>query len=306
MFGSMFGSTHAAGCGAAAPAEPASTSSAGGESAASAAKEPAPGHGGRLFDNWVAELESDFVPDDPSTEALDGQGGPFGNGTLPDAEGKPMPNPGHDYRLKNLFGWDLRGADGIDGQAKKHVLVPSLLSNTDSREVWIERLSKGEDAIPAYAGVLSPEQIAAVVDFMLGVREGALPRPEDVFTLSPEGPGGYALVDSGSAANGHTIYAQTCANCHGADGAKFPIDGGAHSVGSFARTHAYEAWLKVLNGHPGSGMHAQLEMTLTREQKAGALRDLMAALCDRTRYPLGKASGPDIDSGDPRCGSYAK
>lgn len=39
--------------------------------------------GGRLFDNWYAEIDADFVPDNPDTPELDGRGGPNGNGTLP-------------------------------------------------------------------------------------------------------------------------------------------------------------------------------------------------------------------------------
>src|SRR5687768_10731157 len=70
--------------------------------------------GGRLYDDLFRELKLDFVADNPKTPEIDGKGGPFGNGTLPDADGKPMLNTGHDYRLKNLLGWDLHGASGIN------------------------------------------------------------------------------------------------------------------------------------------------------------------------------------------------
>src|SRR5690242_5772779 len=51
--------------------------------------------GGRLYDDFVRELKLDFAPDDPKTPEADGHGGPLGNGTLPDADGKPMLNTGH-------------------------------------------------------------------------------------------------------------------------------------------------------------------------------------------------------------------
>ena len=75
--------------------------------------------GGRLFDRW-AQKET-FVADDKKTpDAADGRGGPFGDGTLPGADGQPLRNTGHDYRLKNVFGWDLRGASGIYGPAAQN------------------------------------------------------------------------------------------------------------------------------------------------------------------------------------------
>ncbi len=270
---------------------------------------PAVELGGRLFDNWYAELGLEFVPDDPATPALDGKGGPFGNGTLPNCEGAPMPNDGHGYRLKNLFGWDLRGGDGIYGERflnKTHVLLPDLLKNTETRETWIARLTKGEDAIPAYGKVLSAEQIDALVTFLLSIRDGALPQPADIFVLTSKEQGNYSLVAGANVARGHEVFAQTCARCHGADGAKWPVEDGKYSVGSIARQKAYETWLKVLNGQPGSKMHAQIDHSLTREQKAFAVRDLLAALCDSARYPKGPGSEPEVGESDPRCGSYLR
>lgn len=265
--------------------------------------------GGRLFDNWAAELGVEFVPDDPATPALDGKGGPFGNGTLPKSDGTPMANPGHNYRLKNLFGWDLRGGEGIYGASylnKPQVLLPDLLKNTESRETWTQRLAKGEDAIPAYGTVLDAAQIDALVTFLLEVRDGKLPQASDLFTLTTKEQGNYALVPGGDITRGHEVFAQTCARCHGSDGTKGAIDEGDFSLGSFMRQEAYETWLKVLSGHPGSAMRGQLEATLTRAQKAALLRDLHAALCDRTRYPKGASTEPDVADGDARCGAYLR
>jgi mono/diheme cytochrome c family protein len=259
-----------------------------------------------LFDNWIKETKAAFTPDNPDTPALDGAGGPFGNGTLADAQGKPLANSGHNYRFKGLFGWDLRGADGINGPTfrdKPAVLLPNVLTNTDSRDVWISRLTRGEDAIPAYGSVLSAAQIEALVDFMLGVRDGKLPRPDDLFSLTTRATGGYALVPGGDATRGHALFAATCAECHGADGGAWLFDEGQHSLGTLARSEGYEVWLKVLNGQPGSTMGPQLDPNLTRDQQVGALRDLQAALCDRARYPRGKASQEDVADDDPRCGA---
>lgn len=263
--------------------------------------------GGRLFDKFWSELKLEFVPDNPHTPEPDGKGGPFGNGTLPDAAGKPMLNPGHNYRLKNLLGWDLHGAAGIAGrrfEGDHYVLLPDVLKNNDPRAEWVARLTKGEDAIPAYGSVLTSTQIEALVDFLLGVRDGSLPQPDDLFTLDVQVPGFYRLGVQGDAARGHGLYESSCKGCHGADGTAIAIDE-VHSLGTFMRMNASEAWLKILNGNPGSGMGPQLPIAASREELTGQLRDLFAASCDRTRYPRGKAA-EDVADGDARCGAHLK
>lgn len=265
--------------------------------------------GGRLFDDFAKELELPFVPDDPRTPAADGKGGPFGDGTLPDAQGKPLLNTGHGYQLKNLLGWDLHGAAGIAGRKAADgawVLLPDLLKNSESREVWTARLTQGEDAIPAYGSLLSSTQIDAIADFLLAVRDGALPRPDDLFVLDAQAPGFYQLAPGGDAERGHALIARTCARCHGADGTALALDGGAHSLGTFLRSRADEAWLKVLNGAPGTRMKPQLPLASTRAESTQALRDLLAAGCDRGRYPRGEAGHADVPDGDARCGALLK
>jgi hypothetical protein len=263
--------------------------------------------GGRLYANFVREQGLDFTPDDPKTPEPDGKGGPFGNGTLPDAEGKPMLNPGHDYLLKNLLGWDLHGAAGISGTHKAHgVLLPDLLTNTDARSVWLARLEHGEDAIPAYGSVLGAAELEALVDFVLGIRDGRLPQPDDLFTLAPEAPGAYTLKPGADVARGQALIAARCAGCHGEAGEELALGGDAATLGTFLRTRASEAWLAILAGAPGTKMGPQLSPALSREQLTNELRDILAAGCDRTRYPRAAEGGEDVSDGDPRCGAYLK
>jgi hypothetical protein len=61
----------------------------------------------------------------------------------------------------------------------------------------------------------------------------------------------------------------------------------------------------VLNGAPGTSMHAQLPIGASREQLTQQLRDLFAAGCDRTRYPA-LAGTEDVADGDARCGALLK
>jgi len=264
--------------------------------------------GGRLFDMWYDDIDTDFVPDDPQTPAVDGHGGPNGNGTLNGSDGQPIANNGHDYRLKNLLGWDMRGDAGIYGsdyQDKPFILTDGPLSaahdNTD-RSVWIERVTSGWDGLPAYGDVLSAEQIAALVDYMLAVRDRKLPHPDDLYLLSTGAPNGFVMASGGNAERGRQFYDAQCAECHGADATRLIFDDGEQSLGQHARYYGYAVTMITLAGEPGSDMKAQLPAELNAAEQSQLLLDLIAALCDRERYPRGAGTDPEVPDGDPRCG----
>ena len=268
--------------------------------------------GGRLFDMWYEAIDTDFVPDDPETTAIDGRGGPNANGTLNDSDGQALANNGHDYRLKNLLGWDMRGDAGIYGsayQAKEFVLPHGPLSPRyagDSREVWIERLSTGLGGLPAYGEVMTVEQIGALVDYMLAVRDRQLPHPDDLYTLSSESPKGFVLAAGGDAARGRDFYQSQCESCHGSDAAEIIFDNGEQSLGQHARYYGYAVAMITLAGEPGSDMGPQLEAGLSPAEQTQLLLDLLAALCDRDRYPRGAGTDPDVPDGDLRCREYLR
>ncbi|NUP09177.1 MAG: hypothetical protein HOW73_24265 [Polyangiaceae bacterium] len=236
------------------------------------------GLGGRIFDKWYEGTS--FKPDDAKT---------------PD-------------RLKNLFGWDLRGADGIYGpkyQKKKNVLPINLLKVEASREDLIVWLTSGHEGIPAYGEVLDAAKIAELADFIVAMREGKIARPEQVFDLSETAPGNYTLRSGGDPARGARLVRERCASCHGHDGTQFLFDGGEFSLGSHARQKAYEDWMKILNGQPGTAMGRQVEGT-NGPAMAQEILDILAALCDRAAFPKGKATAADVSDGDLRCGSYLR
>ena len=258
--------------------------------------------GGQLFDKWfkVRGYKGDFLPDSKKTDEADGQGGPNQNGTLNDEAGAVVANSGHDYRLKNFFGWDLRGAEGIYGadyQNKSYVLAVNLLTDTRGQAELVEWISKGGQGLPAFGDVLEARQIEAVAAYLIATREGELPRPDQIFTLSKEAPKNYVLNEGGDAERGAKFYANSCSGCHGAKGDEFMIDG-KYTVGAFGRMKAYEGWFKVVNGHPGSPMSRQ-------STDAQEVLDLFAALCDRTAFPAKDAEN-EVKDGDLRCGTYLK
>jgi len=268
--------------------------------------------GGRLFDMWYDDIDTAFLPDDPETPAIDGRGGPNGDGTLNGADGTPVPNNGHDYRFKNLLGWDMRGDAGIYGrdyQAKEFILASGPLSPEHSgagREEWIQRVTNGYAGLPAYGAVMSPDEIGALVDFMLAVRDGELPHPDDLYALETDAPKGFILAPGGDAGRGREIYRERCAECHGDDATKIPFDNGKQSLGQHARYYGYAVAMITLAGEPGSDMGPQLDPGLSVVEQTQTLLDLLAALCDRARYPRGDATDPEVPDDDPRCREYLR
>jgi mono/diheme cytochrome c family protein len=265
--------------------------------------------GGRAYDQWRADGSAKpFRPDDPKTEGVaDGEGGPFGDGTLSTKKG-PLLNTGHDYRLKNLHGWDLRGKAGIYGPKymnKPYVLARDWLSSEESEAEIATLLCEGDDEQPALCAVLERPAVDAIAAFIVRVRDGKLPRPEQIFELSEGTPGNYRLVAGADPARGRQLYADRCVGCHGTNGTAILFDEGEYTLGSHARQKAYEDWLKILNGHPGSAMGRQARGP-DAAAMASEIRDLLAALCDRQAFPVGEASKPDVPDGDPRCGGYLR
>jgi cytochrome c553 len=267
--------------------------------------------GGRLFDRWAVEApDATFVPDSSETTGVaDGRGGPRGDGTLLFEGGRALDNDhGHDYRLKNLFGWDLRGAAGLYGPEymdKAAVLESDLLAWPGTVAEVADRLGRGDESVPAFSAVLSRADLEAIALFVVRMRDGALPRAASVYTLTSADAGHYALREGGDAARGHALFAERCAGCHGADGTGHLFDDGAYSLGTHARQKAYEDWLKILNGQPGTPMGRQLRGA-TAAEMTQELLDLFAALCDRQAFPRGQATGDDVADGDPRCGAYLR
>jgi mono/diheme cytochrome c family protein len=299
-----------AACGTAAPPSPAPVPAPTAPPAAATAAAPAvdDARGARLYDNWRAEkgLGDTFKPDSSKTAEIDGQGGPQGNGSLVDSAGKPLANTGHDYRLKNLFGWDLRGTEGVYGpayQKKSYVLPHNLLSDTRAPEELRNWLAKGSDSVPAYSAVLDERDLSDLVAFLDKTRKGELAGPAAIFQLDPGAPKGFVLKPGGDAKRGTARFARTCAGCHGADGRKIVIDE-TESVGSLARSSGYEVWFKILHGQPGTQMGRQISERTAPEQ-ASAILDLFAALCDRKTFPA-NPTAEDVKDADARCGAYLR
>ena len=290
-----------------------SSQTAGGSATGMVAEHERIAFGGRLFDMWYDEIDATFVPDNHETPAIDGRGGPNGNGTLNGLDGKPSANSGHDYRLKNLFGWAMRGNAGIYGQdyqAKPWILAAGPLSPefaSRSRAQWITRMHNGDaSGIPAFGEILSALEIESLVDYMLAVRDGELPRPDDLYRLATDAPKGFIIAPGGDAERGRQFYTDQCADCHGKDGTKIIFDNGEQSLGQHARYYGYAVAMIAWSGEPGSEMGPQLSAGMSAGEQTSTLLDLLAALCDRERFGPGAATDPDVPDADLRCGDYLR
>lgn len=275
---------------------------------------PAPdtAEGGRLFDKFYGASKpfASFKPDSGKTKTSpDGKGGVDGTGILKLVNGDWLQNDTrHDYRFKNLFGWDLKGQAGIYGPSqmkKPYAVKRNLLAGKETIDELTALLTTGSEDIPAYGPVLDGSALRNIAAFIVAVRDGALPHPDSIFTLAPPDRGHYALRPGGDAARGQKMFGERCSGCHGADGTKLLFDDGAFSLGSHARQKAYEDWAKILNGQPGSPMGRQVQGATAKEM-AQEILDLFAALCDRKAFPRGKATSEDVKDGDGRCAAYLK
>lgn len=229
--------------------------------------------GGRLYDRWTAEagVEADGAK-----------------------------------RLKNLYGWDLRGSEGIYGpqyQNKSGVSARNLLAARQSETELVAWLSSGDDELPGLGEHLDDAALRDLATFIAKMQRGDLPGPDAFFSLSADAPKNYVLVAGADATAGKTAYADACGHCHGADGSEIKIDE-TLSLGAFMRTKAYEGWFKVLNGHPGSPMGREIAFG-SAEEAASQTLGILAALCDRATFPPLEGQS-DVADDDPRCGAYLK
>jgi hypothetical protein len=152
--------------------------------------------------------------------------------------------------------------------------------------------------------VLDDAALNTVAEFVVATRDRHLPHPDDIFELKKGSPGHYILKSGGDAARGKQAYATKCSACHGDNGTLVLFDDGEFSLGTHSRQKAYEDWFKIANGQPGTAMLSQVSGS--GKERTQQILDILAALCDRTAFPAGKAKGKDVPNNDPRCGAYLK
>lgn len=254
--------------------------------------------GGRLYDKFYSEATFTGTFD-PATDKIT------------DNAGTEVPNPrivggeSHNYRCKECHGYDYKGALGFNGpdradRTRAFLASSDLLAATTTltRDQIIDKIALGGtgDNMPMYGAIMSAANIAAIADHLVQLRAGTKAGPDDVLELlatTNTNSGGkfHAVKTGGDTTNGDTLIGNKCAACHGANGTQEPLDGGEYSLGSMVRAMPAEGYHKALNGNPGTYMTSQY----TAFQD---ILDVLAALCDQTRYPH---NGDGIDLKDDRC-----
>jgi len=116
--------------------------------------------------------------------------------------------PGSALSGANLYMQNCSGCHGLHGEGGPGGAVAGT---TLSRSQIISVITSGKSGMPGYASQLSADEIAAIADHVLGISGGG-------GTATGDGSvsGGIALPPE--LVEGHSVYSQFCAACHGADG----------------------------------------------------------------------------------------
>ena len=179
--------------------------------------------GGRLYDNWIAEIRVE-----------------------PPGERHPAYPPGAGigisdaatWRCKECHGWDYQGKDGAYG-AGRHATGIVGIRGAANRTVD-NVVSILTDRTHGYGERLATVDLRDLSRF---VRSGQI----DMNALIDQKTG---KVKAGALA---AHFDSICANCHGTDGKAIAA---ISPLGELARINPWEALHKILNGHPGEAMPA--------------------------------------------------
>jgi len=193
--------------------------------AAKAADEADIARGGRLFDNWIAELkERPPLAPNPRYKA------PKDLNQINEAG----------WRCVSCHGWDYQGLkDQATGPlAKAGLEDPARLASVlrDPRHQYENRLSERD-----------------IADLFAFLQNGMIDMSEHI---DPEGK--RPLGDKSREA---VLFATICANCHGMDGQRIAS---MAPLGTLVRANPQEALHKILNGHPAEKMPALRFLPISR------------------------------------------
>lgn len=189
--------------------------------------------GGALYDNWMAALGVDA---------------PAGNMPIWDRQTNNTRSGPDTWRCVSCHGWDYQGKDGAYRAGTNFTGFPGVYPSSQ------------EKSIDALVGILKGEQDpqhdfsaymddAALTDLATFLKEATVDDNEfiDMTTLK---------VIEGDAAHGKSLYDETCASCHGADGQRitFRFEGQSVPLGVLAHRDPWRFLHKTRFGTPGTDM----------------------------------------------------
>lgn len=254
-------------------------------------------NGGRLYSKfWAVETEFSLENSNLQTQA----------------ELDAITSRSNFFRCKQCHGWDRLGREGgysnrapktsrpnvadfdlaaFSATATDQEMFDAIKTGSATRRDISEDLSGYDptvdptigDQMPNYAQILTDDQIWELVTYLkvkaldtsmlydITLDDGVYPDRGRSFTN---------IGLDGNAENGDTIFAESCAGCHGADGTTIMVDGGGYTLGAHLRAKPYEDQHKVKFGHLGSSMGAIMASAPISE-----IKDLLKALSDVDKYP---------------------
>ncbi len=187
---------------------------------------------------------------------------------------------GDTWRCKECHGWDYQGADGAYGSGSHFTGFPGILGTSKSVVEVMDLLSGKVDPEHDFS-VMGDEALA---DLAVFVTEG----------LEDYGPliGDDKAIIGGDVSAGGTLYAQTCASCHGADGTQlnFGDDEEPEYVGTIALGNPWEFFHKVRFGQPGSEMPSAIV-------NGWSLQDVGDVIAFSQTLPTAAGPSPDAVEG---------
>ncbi|MFV2057437.1 MAG: c-type cytochrome, partial [Thiohalomonadales bacterium] len=236
--------------------------------------------GGRLYDNWIAELGvSAPAADHPLW---------VGRATNIDGSFANSRSGADSWRCKECHGWDYNGKDGAYNIASSHYTGFSGVLNAVSKtpiEVFC-LIRDGEGIDPAHgftpvltANKLSDEHVLAMTKFILDANQMGM---IDTTAIIPA-----SGTVTGDALAGETVFKNIagCGSvaCHGPEGRK---NGGGNSIGQLAFENPWEVLHKLRNGQAALGSPMPSFVTRLSDLQA---QDLLAFA--QTNLPRSTGAG---------------
>jgi len=148
------------------------------------------------------------------------------------------------WRCKECHGWDYQGADGAYGSGSHFTGFGGVFGSSLSVEALVAQIGGQTDPEHDFS-VMGDQAMADLAAFIIGA-------------LEDYGPfvGDDKAVVGGDLDDGGTLFAATCAACHGADGTQINFGDEDEPVflATVALDNPWEFMHKVRFGQPGTGM----------------------------------------------------
>lgn len=198
-----------------------------------AAQEPNIPRGGALYDNWMAVL---------------GVEAPAGDMPIWERQTTSTRSGPDTWRCVACHGWDYQGNEGAYRSGTNFTGFPGIYSVSKDKSIdeLVSILKGSADPEHDFSAYLDDAALADVAHFL---KDAAIDDNEFIDRITLK-------VKEGDAAHGQELYDQSCASCHGADGATitFRFEGQSIPLGTLSDLDPWRFLHKTRFGTPGTPM----------------------------------------------------